>query len=492
MAVAERRRIAVKERLWPLLNYEPHQGQKPIHKSRARHRVASAGRRFGKSQIGGHELTPEALVTKTLASTLADEGQRREFWIVGPEYSDSEKEFRVVYNDLKRLEVPFDKPGTYNNPESGDMHISLWNGAFKCAAMSAKYPSTLVGEGLSGVVMAEAAKMKRSVWTKYIRPTLADFLGWSLHLSTPEGKNWFYDAFQAGQDPARDNWDSWRMPSYINDIVFPRGGNKPGILLLQEALRNNQPLSEPLLARAGIDGEIIDMMLDMSEEKFNQEVMADFTEFVGRVFKEFDEEIHVTDLKYDPRYPCYMAVDYGWTNPFVALFIQVDVFDNVTVIDEYRKVRRDINDIAADLAAHPLVVAKKVKMLYPDPAEPGDTAVLVKKLHVPSNTNTGGELRHRLEYIRQALRTGPAHAPESQKQPKLKIDRRRCKGLIFEMNEYRYPEEKEDTNKENPEKPLDKDDHGPEALGRFYRGYYGPLASGPGKARAKVRKAAIG
>lgn len=480
-----------KDRVFANVGYEPHPGQVPIHKSKARHRVVDAGRRFGKSQIGGHELTPEALLAYTLRTDLADKGLRREFWIVGPEYSDSEKEFRVVYNDLKRLDVPFDHPGTYNNTDSGQMHISLWDGLFQIAAMSAKYPSTLVGEGLSGVVMAEAAKLKRSVWTKYIRPTLADFRGWSLHVSTPEGKNWFYEGWQAGQDPNRRDWASWKRPSWTNPIVFPGGGSRKAVATVRELLKSNVPIPEEYLDQIGLDSEIFDMLLDLSEEKFNQEVVADFTEFVGRVFKDFDEETHVADLKYDPRYPVYLAIDYGWTNPFVCLFIQEDVWGNVTVIDEYRRTRRDINDIADDLNQHPLIVAGKCKKMYPDPAEPGDTAVLVKKLHVTASTNTGGELKHRLEYIRQALKTGPAHAIEEQKEPKLKFDRRKCKGTIYEMNEYRYPDEKEDTNKANPEKPMDKDDHGPEALGRYYRGHYGPLA-GDAKARARVRKANVG
>ena len=59
-------------------------------------RVVSAGRRFGKSNLGGHELTAEAIFTKYVAEQYLEEGKRREFWIVGPEYTDSEKEFRVL------------------------------------------------------------------------------------------------------------------------------------------------------------------------------------------------------------------------------------------------------------------------------------------------------------------------------------------------------------------------------------------------------------
>ena len=147
--------------LFDYLGYDPHQGQLKIAESKARYRVASCGRRFGKSDIGGHELIPEALVTRFMADDLARAGKRREFWIVGPEYSDAEKEFRVVYDQLKKLEVPFDRPGTYNDPIGGSLHISLWEGAFQVHGKSAKYPDTLVGEALSGVILSEAAKLKR-------------------------------------------------------------------------------------------------------------------------------------------------------------------------------------------------------------------------------------------------------------------------------------------------------------------------------------------
>lgn len=450
-----------KDLIWPSVNYEPHNGQKIIHRSPARHRVAACGRRFGKSHLGGHELIVEALLTYTMLADLEERSLRREFWIVGPEYSDAEKEFRVLYNGLKRLEMPFDHPGTYNNPESGSMAISLFNGRFKVFAKSAKYPATLVGEGLSGVILAEAAKIKETVWVKYIRPTLADFRGWSLHTSTPEGKNWFYRNWQRGQDPASNQWGSWRMPSWANDIVFPEGET---------------------------DLEILDMAGDMSEEKFKQEIGADFTEYVGRVFKEFDEEVHVTDLEYDPRYPLYACCDYGWTNPFVWLFVQVDVFDRVYIIGEYRVQNRDINDIAKDLKALP--ITGQVVKFYPDPAGPGETAVLERALQIRHGGSTGGELRLRLEQIRQRLKIKPTHGPLEDRKPGLYIDRS-CTGLIREMNDYRYPDTKEEALSNAREEPLKKDDHGPEALGRFFAGHYGIVPGGRG-GRARVRKAGMG
>ena len=460
----------IKENIFPKCGYNPHGGQLLIHRSLSRHRLASCGRRFGKSTVGGNELVPEALYTKSIERVLEDSGKIRRFWIVGPDYSDDEKEFRVLYDSLKRLEVPFDKPGTYNDPLHGNMHISLWNGLFQVHCKSARHPEGLDGEGLFGVELVEAAKLKPLIWHKYIRPSLADEGGWSLHTSTPEGKNWFYKLWQRGKDPASTQWSSWRMPSWKNDVIFPGGREDP---------------------------EIKDMESDMSAERFAQEIGADFTEFVGRVFKEFDEEIHVGDYPFNPDRPTFLATDYGWTNPFVVLGIQVDVFDNVYVVGEYRITNRDTSDVAASLMD--ISWARAATDLYPEPAEPDRSATLSRKLGIHRvHTGTGGEIQTRLELIRRQLKydlESEGH-PDEERKPKLFIDRH-CVGqpladggLIREMAEYRYPETKEESQSAAKEEPLDKDNHGPEALGRFFKGYYGAPEE-EGRQHAKIRKAVV-
>lgn len=206
-----------------------------------------------------------------------------------------------------------------------------------------------------------------------------------------------------------------------------------------------------------------------------------FTDFVGRVFKDFDEEYHVQDLVYNPQWPLYAACDYGWTNPFVWILIQVDAFGNVYVLDELRRTRTDINDIARELLTWHGGLSTKARKFYPDPASPGDTAILESKLGISADSDTGGELKFRLEQIRQFLKLGPEHATPDIAKPRLFIDRK-CVHGIKEMNDYRYPEHKNE-DKYAPEEPLKKDDHFPEALGRFFRGYYGAPAAGDGRAR---------
>src|SRR6516162_3902682 len=144
----------------------------------ARFLVIDAGRRLGKSRAIGHELLPEAALTKQMATWLKEEGKRREFWSVGPNYSDSEKAFRVFGDICKRLEIPFDKPGAYYSLEVVDMVVSLCDVAFIYSATSAAVPERLVGARLSGVHVQEAAKLKEIDWTPMLMPTLADFNGW--------------------------------------------------------------------------------------------------------------------------------------------------------------------------------------------------------------------------------------------------------------------------------------------------------------------------
>jgi hypothetical protein len=61
------------------------------------------------------------------------------------------------------------------------------------------------------------------------------------------------------------------------------------------------------------------------------------------------------------------------------------------------------------------------------------------------------------------------------------------------MMAYRYPEQKEDGETSVPrmELPMKKDDHGPEALGRFMMGFFG-AGSLLGSGGTKVRRANMG
>ena len=483
--------------IWDETDWVPHDAQRDILFDRTRNQVVSFGRRAGKSQTGGNRLVPEWFRALMEAGELKHRKQRREFWIVGPTYSDSEKEFRVCWNALSSLGVKFDHPGSYNNPESGQMRIQALNGLFVVHAKSAQYPDTLVGEGLSGAVFSEAAKLKPSVWLKYLRPTLADFNGWTYFGSTPEGRNWFYDLWEQGQDPSRSDWMSWRAPAWVNPYVYPGGCDEAKLAGAKEARRKgwlkewiasqDMPKNDRDLPRspAGIDPEIWALFLDMSTELFNQEIQALFTDYVGRVFKDFDEELHVTDQMFRPDWATYACADYGFTNPFVWLLVQVDPFGKfIHIVDEYYETNRTTGEAAQEIHSRGLA-PRTIREFFPDPAEPDRTKELQNTLQLRSGRRTGLPLESRLEWIRRKLKPSVESGA-----PYLTINRK-CKQTIREFGAYRYPktaEEAREKNKAAPELPLKLDDHTPEALGRLMSGLFGsPTSGGPRQTRVSVK-----
>jgi hypothetical protein len=135
--------------------------------------------------------------------------------------------------------------------------------------------------------------------------------------------------------------------------------------------------------------------------------------------------------------------------------------------------------------------------MYPDPAEPDRSVELSQRLHVPHFGGTGGLIKDRIDLIRMYLKPDPkvAHLSIEHEEwfPRLQFDRR-CKNCIREWNEYRYPksaEEAAEAGREAPEAPMKKDDHTPEALGRFMIGHFGsPFKVDGGQTRQ--RRAVIG
>lgn len=480
----------VKSLLWPQLNYRPNQAQAEVHHSLKRHRVNTAGRRTGKSTCGGYELMPRAMEAYYLQRTLEELGIRYECWITGPNYTDSEKEFRVFYNACRRLQMPFDRPGTYYNPK-GDMVVSLWDGRFIVHGRSGAHPESLVGEGLHFAVMAEAAKMKRSVWERFIRPTLADFNGGSIWDSTPEGKNWYYELHARGQDPAETEWSSWRHPSWVNRHVFKKRTTQAGVDMMKRMLKAGGYDREDFKA-LDVDPEILSMARDLTDEAFAQEVEASFSEHVGLVFKDWDEDEHVTDLAYEPSWPLYVATDYGYTDPNVALFIQLSPFGDVHIIAEYYRTHRTDAEFARDVLEDQRlrILIKYVKGLFPDPADPSATETLAEAWKVQPMSGTGGELKPRIEAIQKKLRHKNDHLPwgHPERVPWLRVDRS-CVETRREMDAWRWPEKRTQVNAKGPQNPMDKDNHTCEALGRWFAGMGLTKASKPAVTAARRRRA---
>jgi hypothetical protein len=231
--------IIDQEALRAKIGYKPHPQQELYHNSKARFRIATCGRRFGKTTMGARDLEPKLFIPD------------RMYWIVGPTYDLGEKEFRVIWNDLivkmglgreKRIKRSYNK-------KQGDMKIEFpWN--TNLYVKSGDHPDLLVGDALDHVIMAEAAKHKQETFERYIRPSLADRRGGADFPTTPEGHNWLYNMWLMGRDDTLPEYESWRFPSWANPVLYPGGFDDPEIQLMRRT---------------------------MSPEEFEQEIAADFS-----------------------------------------------------------------------------------------------------------------------------------------------------------------------------------------------------------------------
>lgn len=121
---------------------------------------------------------------------------------------------RPLWRWAEAAVAPLRKAGVVSVNRSERM-IEFANGGF-LGIYSTDNPDSARGESLHLAVLDEAARIPEEVWTDAIQPTLADFGGDAILISTPKGRNWFWLEWQRGQDGGGDSIASWRAPSRDN------------------------------------------------------------------------------------------------------------------------------------------------------------------------------------------------------------------------------------------------------------------------------------
>ena len=82
-------------------------------------------------------------------------------------------------------------------------------------------PDSARGRKYRRIIVDEAAMVPNlmDAWQYALRPTLVDYSGDAYFLSTPKGRNGFWQMWQWGQDPLQAEWASWQMPSSVNQRI---------------------------------------------------------------------------------------------------------------------------------------------------------------------------------------------------------------------------------------------------------------------------------
>lgn len=292
---------------------------------------------------------------------------------------------------------------------------------------------SLRGQSYHFVILDEVAKMKYFDYSykTVVLPTLTDYRGRALFLSTPRGFNHFYDLFNTqGTD---DEFKSFQFKS-IDNPHLP-------IDVLEKAKHQ------------------------MTNEQYAQEYEAEFKMREGLVFQIFNRSNH-TYSPHNTTLPAFtetfLGIDFGFTNPSSVLKIQKDRDRNYWITEEiYKKntTNTELIELTKSLDPQPQYV-------YADPAEPDRIQEFKQAGYYCREVKKGkGSIIKGIERLQELLKTNRIKISQS------------CINLIEELESYAYPDRKDAHN--DSELPIDEDNHAIDAL-RYALMTHDPSSHGQG------------
>lgn len=375
--------------------------QSKIASDTHRFRVVNCGRRFGKTYLSVLEMVAKAVY-----------GNDRFIAYIAPTYAQARD---IAWQELKKVCVPI---ANKINESRLEIIVNTVDGGTSTISLRGwESIETMRGQKFHFVVVDEIASMRNwiSNWEEVIRPTLTDFKGEALFISTPKGFNHFYHLYNK-QDKDSD-YTSFHFTTYDNPHI---------------------PVEEIDKAK-----------MELTEDRFAQEYLADFRKTEGLVYKEFRRDYHLynetTDRKPRNIISKIAGVDFGFTNPTAVVTILKDFDGTYWVESEWYKRGKTDRQVAE------YVSACNFNEVYPDPESPSAIAEMDKL-----GVNTKDVVKNK-----DSIKNGINRIRGLFKQNKLYIHSS-CENLIQELETYSYAEKKPDHNEE--ENPIKENDHALDAL----------------------------
>ncbi len=221
-----------------------------------------------------------------------------------PTYNQAKK---VIWdantNESKRL-LDFIPPEVIESKNGQEMKIRFTNGSLY-QLIGSDNINSLVGTNPKIIIFSEYAIQSPAAWD-YLRPILDVNKGYALFISTPRGKNHFYDLVCM----ARNN------PNWFCEILSVKD---TGVL-------NDEDIAT--IRSEGVSDEMIEQEFYCS---FNRGVEGSY---YGKLIEKAREEKRICNLPYETRSPVHTAWDIGFGDSTAITFWQ-EVGGEVRVIDFY-------------------------------------------------------------------------------------------------------------------------------------------------------------
>jgi Terminase large subunit, T4likevirus-type, N-terminal/Terminase RNaseH-like domain len=286
----------------------PHAGQQRVHEEMKRFNALVAGRRWRKT---------------TYAMALAAENAlrgRTEFW-GAPTYD----QVSVAFNEMMKAAV--EVAHFTGNPMGAE-----FKGGGKVIFRSLDNPDNARGHTADDVFIDEYQDVDPFAWSEVLRPMLMDTHGTALLQGTPRGRNHFYDLFQkaSDKDHPMEDWAAWQIPTLGVEI---HGA---------ELVRKPHPYENSDISMKEIESLFRDS--DMSERSFRQEILAEFVDDGGGVFRKVTS--CATVKREEVGVPCHgtfaIGIDWGRSNDFTVCVVMDTRRRRVLEIDRFSGVGWDL------------------------------------------------------------------------------------------------------------------------------------------------------
>jgi len=311
-----------KKRVFDALGYKPQGRQLEAHRSKARIILVAGGERAGKSRFTAMEIMARLPWCKRVA-------------LAAQEYDETRAEAQYIHDALERLGalagVSMPRVGKWEMTAFGDIQIetiSLQDG-----------PQELTGRGQAYdiVALCEAGHLREEALTA-ARGRVAETRGLVILSGTLwDDMGWYADLFRAlkgGPEHNSYQGERFSLPSWENLVVYPGGRQDPEIKHLEAV---------------------------MPPDEFARLVGAELVPSPARIYPEFDPELHVGKVEFDPDLPVELAVDAGYYPSHYAVLalqcaqenrtleggsvINVEVIRQIDEIYEHHLTHQDIYDI---------------------------------------------------------------------------------------------------------------------------------------------------
>lgn len=165
----------------------------------------ACGRRFGKTELG------KVLAYREIAKNAG------EVWWITPQYKMSTTVWRELLETFRPITSWISAQERTLITKNGGKLV-VWAGDTSGDSMRGGAPNL--------AILDEAAMIKdNELWFKVIMPALTTHEGRAYFLSTPRGRNWFYELYEKGNPESHTyhpDYKSWRFNSYQNPHQNPK------------------------------------------------------------------------------------------------------------------------------------------------------------------------------------------------------------------------------------------------------------------------------